>query len=235
MRSEPRQEANGGDRPLGGDFLPALAHRSLTPLYDRLVRWTTREEVWRTTLLAQVADAAPPGGRLLDVGCGTGTFALALARRRRDLRVVGLDADEDALAIAAAKAAAEGAAVAWRQGRAERLPFEDGAFDVVSSSLFFHHLPPAGKLDVAGEIRRVLVPGGEAHVADWTAPRGLGPSLGFALVQLLDGFATTAEHRRGRLAAALAAGGLAEIAPTALHDVPLGTIGVWRARRAGES
>lgn len=229
MRSRHRRDSEEGNRSKGDDFLPALAHHSLTPFYDRLVRWTTREEVWRSALVDQLAAATPPAGRVLDVGCGTGTFALALAQRRSDLSVVGLDADDDALSIAAAKAP-PGAAVAWSRGRAERIPFDDGAFDAVTSSLFFHHLSPAAKVRVAEEILRVLVAGGEAHVADWTAPRGMRASLGFALVQLLDGFATTADHRRGRLPLALAAGGLDDVTATSSHDAPLGTIGVWRAR-----
>lgn len=221
---------NGVDAP----FKPALAYRGLTPLYDPLVRWTTSERTFRAMLASQVDATAARGARILDLGCGTGTFALELERRRPDLAIVGLDADPAALALARGKGERARSSISWESGRAERLPIGEARFDAVTSSLFFHHLAPAAKLEVAREIRRVLVPGGRLHVADWTAPRGVRSSLGFFLVQLLDGFATTGEHRAGRLAERFVEAGFAEVESAATLDVPLGVIGFWRARRASE-
>lgn len=57
--------------------------------------------------------------------------------------------------------------IAFREGLAEELPFEDGAFDIVVTRLSFHHL-----LDVQAvfdEMGRVLAPGGKLVVADMLA------------------------------------------------------------------
>ena len=214
-------------------YKPALGYRFLTRFYDPIVRWTTSEPSFREILLAQVEPAR--GACVLDLGCGTGTFALALQQRRPDLSIVGLDADIGVLTIARRKGDMANSAILWQHGNAVRMPFAGGAFDVVTCSLFFHHLLPAAKVRVAHEIWRVLKPNGSLHVADWTTPRQLRCSLGFLLVQLLDGFATTGEHRRGRLPSRLAEAGFVDIEASSSLDAPLGTIGFWRARRMAES
>jgi SAM-dependent methyltransferase len=74
-----------------------------------------------------VADAVElAGARVLDVGCGNGDFcALALAR---GARVSGIDAAPAMIATARERAPAAD----LRVGQAEALPFEDGAFDLVT-------------------------------------------------------------------------------------------------------
>jgi demethylmenaquinone methyltransferase/2-methoxy-6-polyprenyl-1,4-benzoquinol methylase/phosphoethanolamine N-methyltransferase len=58
----------------------------------------------------------------------------------------------------------------------EQLSFADQTFDVVVSSLVFHHLPDALKRQALAEIRRVLKPGGRLLLVDL-----LGPTLDFLL------------------------------------------------------
>lgn len=99
--------------------------------------------------------AAPhfaPGALVLDLGAGTGAFA----GEHRQWRVVSLDI---APAMCAA-ARAHGPAVA---AQALRLPFADGAFNGVFSSLMLQWVDTPG--EVFSEIARVLRPGGHAAVA----------------------------------------------------------------------
>lgn len=112
----------------------------------------------------RVADAAAieHGHAVLDVGCGTGVLAReALERVGPDGSVVGLDRNPGMLAVAGEREPA----VAWREGRAEELPFEDASFDAVTcqfSLMFFEDSAAA-----LSEMWRVTRPGGRVAVAVW--------------------------------------------------------------------
>src|ERR687897_873264 len=73
-----------------------------------------------------------PEMRVLDVACGTGNAAIPAARA--GARVTGLDLVPTLLDQGRAKADAAGVEVAWVEGDAEQLPFEDGSFDRVLST-----------------------------------------------------------------------------------------------------
>lgn len=109
-----------------------------------------------------------PGDRVLDVGCGSATDTLIASQMVGSSgRVVGIDMTAEMLAKARAAAAAMGARnVEFVAGQAERLPFEDGSFDVVISNGVIDLIP---EKDLAlGEIYRVLEPGGRLQFADVT-------------------------------------------------------------------
>ncbi len=100
------------------------------------------------------------GMRVLDVGCGTGALTVAVA----DLvgaagAVAGLDANPEMLAVAQSKPQD----IAWRQGAAEELPYDDDSFDAVVSQfafMFFEDRPKA-----LTEMLRVARPGATIAVA----------------------------------------------------------------------
>lgn len=109
-----------------------------------------------------LVDAAQigPGDRVLDVGCGTGAVARAAAQRVGvEGRVVGLDLNPRMLEVAR-RVAPE---IEWREGDAGDLPFENAAFDVVTSQFAAMFFPdPALALR---EMWRVVAPGGRLAVA----------------------------------------------------------------------
>lgn len=209
------------------DFIPALRFRALTRLYDPVLRATTRERVFKRALVEQVR--ARPGARLLDLGCGTGTLTLQLALAYPGAQVLGLDADAQALAIAAQKLKAAGAPIKLHLGDARRLSFDDDSFDAVVSSLFFHHLSGAGKREVLREVRRVLRPAGELHVADWGRPANPLASAGFVLVRLLDGFENTRDNAAGMLPRMIEEAGFGEVRETRSLATFFGTIRLYCA------
>lgn len=141
-------------------------------LYDMLAWLLTfgRERAFREKMLG-FADLKP-GEAVLDVGCGTGTVAL-LAKKKVGPkgRVDGVDASPDMVSRAAAKADRAGAEVRFSNATAQQLPYKDGEFDVVLSTLMFHHLPKAGRTAFGREALRVLKPGGRWFIVDFAKPQ----------------------------------------------------------------
>lgn len=210
-------------------YLPALRFAALTRFYDPLIAVTTREAAFKARLVALAALA--DGERALDVGCGTGTLALALARCRPAARIAGVDADDAMLERARAKSTRAGARLELRRAMAQDLPFADATFDVVVSSLFFHHLLRPAKAQVAAELVRVLRPGGRMVVADWGAPGGPIMRLAAAQVRLLDGDAPTRDNLAGRLPAIFADAGFADVAERDSLRTAFGRIVLVTGRR----
>ena len=207
-------------------YLPPLRFHFLTAWYDQIVAATTRSRVWTRRLVGHAA--IKPGDVVLDLGCGTGTLLRSLACEP-EATLVGLDADDRALLLAAASLSAS--KVSLTKGLAEHLPFPDDCFDLVVSSLFFHHLSTATKQKVLAEAARVLHPGGRLLVADWGKADTISSAAGFLLVRLLDGFDTTRDSASGAMPGLIAKCGFhcpTELPPLA---APLGVIRIWEARR----
>lgn len=140
--------------------------------YDLLVNLLTfgRENRLRTQTIQQAAVRS--GAAVLDVGCGTGTLTLmANAAAGECGRVYGIDASPEMIAVARQKAMQQKREVDFQTGLIEALPFSDGMFDVVLSSLMFHHLTPELRQRGLAEIYRVLKPGGRLTLVDMIRPR----------------------------------------------------------------
>lgn len=113
--------------------------------------------------------------RILDVGCGRGAVVLLAARRLPEGRAVGVDIwrrrDQSGNTRVAAEhnARLEGVAdrVEFVDADARELPFPDGSFDVVVSSLAIHNIAGTDGRDQAlREAVRVLRPGGRLRIVD---------------------------------------------------------------------
>nr|WP_108921131.1 class I SAM-dependent methyltransferase [Mycobacterium montefiorense] len=144
------------------DYLPATGHDAFLPAYDLIARMMGFDSVYRQ-LVAQ-ADIAD-GHRILDIGCGTGNLTIRAKRTHPRADAVGCDPDPRILAVARRKAARL-TGIRFEQGYAERLPYTDGEFDRVLSSMMLHHISADAKPSAAAEIFRVLRPGGRLHLVD---------------------------------------------------------------------
>ncbi|MBI2421369.1 MAG: methyltransferase domain-containing protein [Candidatus Hydrogenedentes bacterium] len=211
------------------NYVPALGFHFLTPVYDAVVRMTTRERTFKAALVAQAN--ARPGRRVLDLACGTGTLAILIKNSSPGAEVIAIDGDEKILCIARKKAQSAGVAIQFDQGLSYDLPYPDGHFDWVTSSLFFHHLSWPDKQRTAQELHRVIRPGGQLHVADWG--RATGPLMrsAFLAVQLIDGFENTRDNVKGRLPEVFAEAGFANVHETKIFATALGTMALYRAEQ----
>ncbi|HEV2813031.1 MAG TPA: methyltransferase domain-containing protein [Solirubrobacteraceae bacterium] len=210
-------------------FIPALRFNRLTPLFDVAAGVFVRDRAIKRRVLER---AALTGGEdVLDVGCGTGTLAIAAARTAPGVRITGLDADPAILARARRKARAAGVDIAFDEAMATAPAYPDAAFDVVLSTLFFHHLPDDGKREAAAELVRVLRPGGRLVVGDLGRAQDPLMRAGVLTVQLLDGFATTRLNVGGGLPGVLRAAGFRDVTVRDRMRTPIGTCEIVTATR----
>jgi demethylmenaquinone methyltransferase/2-methoxy-6-polyprenyl-1,4-benzoquinol methylase len=134
----------------------------LGPTYDRTaaIRSLGQDPRWRRFLVSRV----PPGSSVLDVATGTGAVARLLLRR--GCTVTGLDQSTGMLAVARSRL---GDRVPLVEGRAERLPFEDAAFDALTFTYLLRYVEEPG--DVLRELARVVRPGGTLAMLEFSVPR----------------------------------------------------------------
>ncbi len=128
-------------------------------LYDACL-WlleATGLKAWRKWL------AAGARGRTLDLGCGTGR---SLPLLPPGVSTVGVDPCAENLLVARRRAPG----VPLVRASGEALPFRDGAFQTVLTSLVLCSVPDPRK--GLGEIRRVLAPGGELRSMDHVRAQG---------------------------------------------------------------
>lgn len=141
------------------DYLPAAGHDALLPCYDLFSRLLGIGKVHEALIAqAQLADCR----RVLEIGCGTGNLIIRAKRGHPGLEALACDPDPRALDRARRKASD----VRFELGYAERLPYTDGEFDRVLSSMMLHHVAADAKPAAAAEIFRVLRPGGRLHLVD---------------------------------------------------------------------
>ncbi|MGH7772501.1 MAG: class I SAM-dependent methyltransferase [Candidatus Binatia bacterium] len=211
------------------EYIPALRYHWLTTFYDPLLRWTLRESTFKRRLVEQARIEG--GHRVLDLGCGTGTLTLLIKSHYPKAEVLGLDADPKVLEAARAKSARARLKVGFDHGVAFELPYPDASFDRVISSLFFHHLTHGNKELTLRESFRVLRPGGQLHIADWGKAQNMLMRAAFLLVQMLDGFTTTADNVRGLLPELVQAAGFESVQESARYMTIVGSLSLYAGRK----
>ncbi len=134
-----------------GDY-PSMVETFLLPLGPRLVE----------------ACGIGPDMSVLDVAAGTGNASIPAAQA--GARVTASDLTPELLEAGRRRAEDEGLELDWVEADAEALPFEDGSFDVVMSSIGAMFAPH--HQDVADELVRVCRSGGTIGMLNWT-PEGM--------------------------------------------------------------
>ena len=146
---------------------PALWRLFRGPLrrfFDRIApQWDTmRSPAGLAAFELALANVEPPR-RVLDLGTGTGSAALILARRFPEAEITGVDVSPRMIDEARRKAGPElGERVRYEVGDAERLRFEDGAFDLVTL---------ANAIPFFDELARLVARGGTVLFSFSLGPR----------------------------------------------------------------
>jgi len=137
------------------------------------------------------------GESILDVGCGTGAITV-LSKMATGVsgRVEGIDIAPRMIQQSQKKAKRLDLDISFQIAPIQELPFEDDSFDLVTSSLMFHHLPVEVKNDGLDEIRRVLHEGGRFFLCDFGKPRPLTYPLSWLMLVWME---NTRFQLRGRL------------------------------------
>ena len=123
---------------------------------------------------------------VLDLGCGTGTLTIMIKQTHPEARVTGLDGDMGVLKIARSKAARARIEIMLDHGMAFQLPYPEGTYDRVLSSLVWHHLTHDDKQLALNEAYRVLCPGGEIHILDFGYPHGVYGRLISQIIKMME-------------------------------------------------
>ncbi|MGH2987001.1 MAG: class I SAM-dependent methyltransferase [Solirubrobacterales bacterium] len=124
--------------------------------------------VWELGPVLVEACGIAAGRRVLDVAAGTGNVAIRAAEAGAD--VVASDLTPENFDAGRREAAARGVELEWVEADAEALPFDDDAFDVVTSSMGAIFAPDHRA--VADELLRVCRPGGTIGMINF-APDGV--------------------------------------------------------------
>jgi demethylmenaquinone methyltransferase/2-methoxy-6-polyprenyl-1,4-benzoquinol methylase len=153
----------------------------IAPRYDFLNHFLSLsfDRLWRRRTAKRFERSMRrPDARILDVCCGTGDLAFALDRARERVlcyaagtrgRIIGSDFAEPMLERAQEKAAHGGRQVEFAAAVALKLPFGDESFDLVTTAFGFRNL--ANYERGLREFARVLRPGGELGILEFSEPR----------------------------------------------------------------
>jgi ubiquinone/menaquinone biosynthesis C-methylase UbiE len=113
-----------------------------------------------------VDSAGPLSPPVLDIGTGKGMAAIEIARRGMPVTSVDVSEEELQMAFLNARAAEVDSNILFHIGDANKLPFEDNHFNLVTMINVLHHLEEMN--GIFAEVSRVLKPGGRFLVADFT-------------------------------------------------------------------
>lgn len=209
-------------------YIPAFHFSWLTSVYDPMMRYLGREAKFKSRLVEQAG--LEKGQRVLDIGCGTATLTLLIKQACPDCEVTGLDGDKSILGFARRKIERAGLSIRLVYGTAASLPFPEGAFDRVFTSLVLHHLSLEDRNRTFKEILRVLKPSGEFHIAELGKPHNALMTLTSQLVGRLE---SAWDFIKGRLPEMLTGDGFTQVTETHRIATVFGTFALYRAQKPG--
>ena len=206
------------------DYIPALKYGFLTPFFDLFLGLLTPERKFKGALISEAE--IKPGQKILDFGCGTATLTIMAKTSCSEADVAGIDIDEKIIEIAEKKVEKSGLSIEIVHYQGGKLPFEDGTFDKVISSLVFHHLTTIQKNTVLNELYRILKAEGSLLIGDFGKPKNFLMAFLSNLLRLLE---PIDDNIRGKLPKMIRQAGFQEAVETRYFNTVFGTISIYKA------
>lgn len=141
------------------------------PTYERHFMQRLVFEPMQQTVLELAAAQVPTPRAILDVGCGTGRLLRSAELRFPGATLIGVDPAPSMVEQAKALLP-PGSKIRFQHATAEQLPFAAGEFDLVFSTMTFHHWHV--QRQGMAEVKRVLSPQGRWLLADFVAAGLIG-------------------------------------------------------------
>jgi len=137
----------------------------ISPRYDLLNHLLSGniDKRWRRNVVEKLRPLLSPNAQVLDVACGTGDLSVALFENI-SARVTGVDFCRPMLERAARKQPR----IAFIEGDALQLPFDDAVFDAVTIAFGLRNLSSVEH--GLTELRRVLKPNGWTAILEFSRP-----------------------------------------------------------------
>jgi len=168
-------------------YIPAARFQVLTPLYDALCSILGLGKNYRKRVV-KTLQLQRSNAKVLDAGCGTGNLTIDFKQANPRIELYAVDADNEILAVAKERTKKLNLDIKFRQAFLQKLPYKDNFFDVVYSSLVFHHLDTEAKNKAMKEICRVLKNNGKFYLFDFGKPKSRFSLIAWFAVHLEDGY-----------------------------------------------
>lgn len=134
---------------------------------------------WRRKATAQLKEGQPK--IILDIATGTGDLAIEVYKQLKPEKIVGIDISTGMLAVGREKLDKKGLStiISLEEGDCENLPFEDNSFDAIVVAFGVRNFENVEK--GLREMARVLKPGGQCMILEFSRPKLFPLKQGFNL------------------------------------------------------
>ncbi len=183
-------------------------------------------------LFVETALPARPYRRIVDLGCGFSKSTWPFKQAFPQAEVVGVDLAAPCLELAAERAGARGLEIAFRQADACATRLEPHSFDLVTSTMLVHEIPPGVLPALFEEAVRLLAPGGVLTFLDFQPTGDRFRDLAMIEHSARNNEPFMAPMMTADLVAIAQASGLSEVRWTAFDERGAGDLGTasWPQR-----
>lgn len=205
-------------------YTPALRFNFLTKWFDFFLATTFPEKKIKKGLIDRCGFRSDMRLKVLDFGCGTLTLSIMAKRQYPNLEITGVDVDPEVIKIAGEKLRKEPFHIQLDTYDGGRLPYSNDEFNLVYSSLVFHHIADEIKLSTLKEILRIITPGGRLLIADFGKPQGFFRKVAFGVFRRFDGEKNTRVNSKGLMSLIIKEAGFVHIKETMTVNTVFGTV-----------